>query len=157
MQEGAAAAIDKARILLQQDDISSHTDMDAPPPRLPILPTKTHSSTDKVLRPTTRAESDIGAGRRGSSRQGDGRLGNDVLAGPQLLIAVGMGSKDGKDAEVEMMEHQGLKGALRGSDQWRRDGKGERASVVMEDGSELSVDPRTGRVLTGGSGGLELL
>ena len=56
-----------------------------------------------------------------------------------------------------MMERQGLKGALRGSDPWRRDGKGEKASVVMEDGSELSVDPRTGRVLTGGSGGLELL
>ena len=55
------------------------------------------------------------------------------------------------------LQHRRHNGAHVGSEHWRGQGTGDRASVLMEDGSELSVDPRTGRVLTDGSNGLELL
>ena len=149
MQEGAAAAIERARALLQQDDILSHSNMDAGPPRLPMLQTPPHSNAYK----TTRSE----AHGTVSNSRGDGRLGGDLFGELQLPNGMRIGSKERKDSMMEGLEHRRQNGAHVGSEHWRGQGTGDRASVLMEDGSELSVDPRTGRVLTDGSNGLELL
>jgi len=130
MQEGAAAAIDRARTLLQQDDLLSRSSLDGPPPLLPMLPNHVYSNDRNDSSPRTRAVSNAGTGAHGNGRPSVGEVGG-----------------------VEDQRRQPLQGE--GAGARRIKGGGERASVVMEDGSELSVDPRTGRVLTGG--GLELL
>ena len=134
MQEGAAVAIDRARTLLQQDDPLSHSNLDGPPPLLPLQLSHVHSNPRNNSSPATRAVANVGTGAHGNGRPSTGEV-------------------VGEAQERALERRQPLNGD--GAGARRIQGGGERASVVMEDGSELSVDPRTGRVLTGG--GLELL
>ena len=130
LQEGAAAAIDKARSLLQDSQTS-----DAVPP-LPRLPLNSSPAGQHSIETSSVTPGAVSWQYSGGQGGGEGRPGNK--------------GTDGRGSQSHV--------SIAWDDLTRIPRGGQRASVMMEDGSELSVDPQTGRVLNDGEhGGLELL
>eukprot|EP00802_Teleaulax_amphioxeia_P011054 Tamp_11084.p2 GENE.Tamp_11084~~Tamp_11084.p2 ORF type:complete len:166 (+),score=21.69 Tamp_11084:1325-1822(+) len=142
VQEGAAAAIEKARSLLQAGE-SAQGDA---APRLPVAPpaTSLHSHASSAVAGGARAASRLGPD--GTRAPGDGEVMSVTMRGGHSKPLNGERDQDGEGRAWDPS------GGGRGL------GEGRRGCIKMEDGSLLPVDPRTGRVLAeSDSGGLQLL
>ena len=142
VQEGAAAAIEKARSLLQAGE-SAQGDA---APRPPVAPpaTSLHSHASSAVAGGARAASRLGPD--GTRAPGDGEVMSVTMRGGHSKPLNGERDQDGEGRAWDPS------GGGRGL------GEGRRGCIKMEDGSLLPVDPRTGRVLAeSDSGGLQLL